>query len=499
MALAIGAAVFPYIPITGKTQNHKLRRSENAIPNRYIVVLTDEAAGEPGEWSLSESLAEQLSDAYGGKADRIYTHAINGYAAELTPKQAKRLSEDPRVKYVEEDAEVWVSTVQPGAIYNLDRIDQRDRPLDGNYNYSATGANVNAYIIDTGIRVTHTEFAGRAILAYDAIGDGQGANDCHGHGTHVAGTVGSTTYGVAKNVRLYAVRVMNCQGSGSYSGVIAGVDWVTRSHVKPAVANMSLSAGGISSAIDDSVTNSIASGVTYAIAAANNNDDACNYSPARTPNAITVGSTTSVDERSHFSNYGTCLDIFAPGSSVLSTWIASDNATATLSGTSMASPHVAGVAALYLETDPTALPAVVRQALIRSASDGRLTGINAGSPNLLLYSLVPTPAPTPTPTPTPSCGGSSYSGSLAGTGASVYYSYSTSASGTHNGSLTGPANANFDLYLDKQLLFLWSPVASSTGATSTENIRYTGTPGSYRWRVYSAGGSGAFVLCSVRP
>jgi serine protease len=249
---------------------------------------------------------------------------------------------------------------------------------------------VHAYIIDTGIRGSHSQFSGRMGNGHTTITDGNGTNDCNGHGTHVAGTVGGTTYGVAKGVTLHPVRVLGCNGSGSTSGVIAGVDWVTANHQSPAVANMSLG-GGASTALDDAVRNSIASGVTYAIAAGNSNANACNSSPARVTQALTVGSSTNADARSSFSNFGTCVDLFAPGSNITSAWIGSDTATNTISGTSMASPHVAGVAALYLATDPTASPATVHAAVVNNASVNKLSGIGTGSPNRLLYSLFGAP------------------------------------------------------------------------------------------------------------
>jgi len=334
----------------------------------------------------------------------------------MSEESATRLASDPSVAFVEEDSEVSISATQTGATWGIDRIDQRDLPLNSTYNYNATGTGVRAYIIDTGIRATHSQFAGRVISGFTSINDGNGTNDCNGHGTHVSGTVGGTTYGVAKNVTLVAVRVLDCAGSGTNSGVIAGVDWVTSNHLagQPAVANMSLG-GGASSALDTAVNNSINDGVTYAIAAGNSNIDACTQSPARVANALTVGSTTTTDARSSFSNFGTCLDIFAPGSSITSSWNTSDTATNTISGTSMATPHVAGVAALFLEANPSASPATVAAAIINGSTLNHVTSPGTGSPNRLLYSLLtgtppptptPTPTPSPTPTPTPTPGGS---------------------------------------------------------------------------------------------
>ncbi|MBA2336137.1 MAG: S8 family serine peptidase [Blastocatellia bacterium] len=365
--------------------NNKIIKSERAIPNRYIVVLEDWAAGERGGQSNSRGVADELQLVYGGRIDRVFRHAVNGYSAEMSERQADALSRDLRVKYIEEDGEMFANATQNNATWGLDRIDQRDMPLNGTYIYNATGAGVRAYIIDSGIRSTHNEFTGRVQTGYTAISDGRGTDDCNGHGTHVAGTTGGTVYGVAKSITFVPVRVLNCQGSGTTSGVIAGVDWVTANHVKPAVANMSLG-GGASSSLDTAVDNSISAGITYAVAAGNDNLNACNYSPARVATAITVGATTNSDARASYSNFGSCLDIFAPGSSITSAWDDSNTATATISGTSMASPHVAGVAALYLEGNPSASPASVRSAIVGNATSGKVTSAGTGSVNLLLYS-----------------------------------------------------------------------------------------------------------------
>lgn len=385
------------------------------LADRYIVVFNDAALAAPSaqaEGVTVSTLSQQMVTEAGGELYYIYEQALHGFAARLSPEAAAQIAANPYVAYVEPDAVMTAIGSQSPATWGLDRIDQRTLPLNNRYDYSTDGAGVHAYIIDTGIRATHTEFTGRVGNGYTAINDGQGSNDCNGHGTHVAGTVGGTTYGVAKSVTLHPVRVLDCNGSGSTSGVIAGIDWVTANHVKPAVANMSLG-GGASTSLDTALRNSISAGITYAVAAGNENALACNGSPSRVAEALTVGASTNTDARASFSNYGTCLDLFAPGQNITSSVNSSDTATAIYSGTSMASPHVAGVAALYLAVNPGASPATAASAITSNATAGRLTSIGTGSPNLLLYSgfigapagtptSTPTrPAATPTPTPTP--------------------------------------------------------------------------------------------------
>ena len=348
-------------------------------------MLDDSVIGERGRFSIAPYVASELAGTHRGQLKHVYQHAINGFAVEMSAEDAERLSNDFRVAYVEEDGVVTTSATQSNPPWGLDRIDQRARPLNAIYTFNWTGAGVFAYVIDTGIRTAHTQFGGRAANVFDAFG-GNG-QDCNGHGTHVAGTIGGSTYGVAKSVNLRGVRVLNCSGSGSNSGVIAGVDFVRLNRQDPAVANMSLG-GGISSALDTAVNNLSNSGVAIAVAAGNSNGaNACNFSPARAANAITVGSTTSTDARSSFSNIGSCLDIFAPGSGILSAWATSNTATATISGTSMASPHVAGVAALYKQANPSASAATIRNAIVNGATTNVVTNAGTGSPNRLLYSL----------------------------------------------------------------------------------------------------------------
>jgi serine protease len=370
------------VTMAGVASAQEVQTPERAIPNQYIVVLKDEQVAR----TQVRAIADTLALPQGGRVLHHFERALRGFTVNISATGAAALARNPRVRYVEQDSEMFASVTQTGATWGLDRIDQRDLPVNGAYTYNATASTVHAYIIDTGIRATHTEFGGRVLTGFTAINDGNGTNDCNGHGTHVAGTVGGATYGVAKEVTLHPVRVLDCNGSGSTSGVIAGVDWVTANHVKPAVANMSLG-GGASTALDDAVRNSIAAGVTYAIAAGNSNANACNGSPARVSQALTVGSSTNTDARSSFSNFGTCVDLFAPGSNITSAWMTNDTATNTISGTSMATPHVTGAAALYLATDPLAAPSTVHTAIVNNASLNKLSGIGTGSPNRLLYSI----------------------------------------------------------------------------------------------------------------
>ncbi|WP_377470938.1 S8 family peptidase [Micromonospora siamensis] len=357
-----------------------------AISGSYLVVLKGDAVGSVNSLAARTAVPDRaaaLTRRYGGSVAETYSAALTGFAAKMSAGQARRLAADPAVAYVEQDQVLTVQGTQTNPpSWGLDRIDQRSLPLNASYTYPNTATNVRAYIIDTGIRITHSDFGGRASWGTNKVDTNN--TDCNGHGTHVAGTVGGASYGVAKGVRLIAVKVLNCSGSGSTTGVVSGVNWVTANAVKPAVANMSLG-GGASTTLDNAVANSISSGVTYAVAAGNSSANACNSSPSRVASALTVGATTSTDARASYSNYGSCLDLFAPGSSIKSAWSTGDTATNTISGTSMASPHVAGAAALVLSANPGYTPSQVASTLTSKATTGVVTSPGTGSPNRLLF------------------------------------------------------------------------------------------------------------------
>ncbi|RDI33277.1 S8 family peptidase [Lentzea flaviverrucosa] len=350
-----------------------------AVEGSYIVVLKDGA----------RTPASALASRYQGNVKHTYSAALNGFSVTgMSERQARRLAADPDVQFVERNTFATIQETQSNPVWGLDRIDQASLPLNQKYTYPNTASNVTAYVLDTGIRKTHSEFEGRASDGYDFIDNDSVAQDCQGHGSHVAGTVGGRTYGVAKKAKLVGVRVLDCNGSGAWDGIIRGIDWVTANGKKPAVVNMSLGGSGTNSSLENAVRRSISAGFTYVLAGGNSGQDACNFTPARTPEAITVGASDRADKRSIWSagssNYGRCLDIWAPGSDIVSASHSSDTGTRSMGGTSMASPHVAGAAALYLGANPSATPAQVRNALVGAATPNKLTDIRTGSPNLLL-------------------------------------------------------------------------------------------------------------------
>lgn len=394
----------PILSVKSQEPRDKLRRVGNPIPNQYIVVLNDDALD-----SEVTSIADEFARTHGGLVKHVYRYAVKGFSLHQMPEAAARaLSLDPRVEFIEENSLGQVTDTQFNPPWNLDRIDQRNLPPNGTYTYNQTGTGVRAYVLDTGMRTTHQDFGSpsRAFFAADFLG-GNGT-DCFnqgggGHGTPVAGQLGGTTYGVAKNVSLYNLRICDCNGTCPADVTMAGVDWVTNNHIKPAVANMSLRLNSISTAVEKAVRRSIASGVTYVVAAGNDNgDNAGNYTPARITQAITVGATGNdapganpvSDQRASFSNIGSVLDLFAPGVKTTSIFALSDTLTGEFGGTSAATPQVAGAAALYLQTDPTACPSTVSDVITTTATSGVVINPGAGSPNRLLY--VPPSWPTPT-------------------------------------------------------------------------------------------------------
>jgi subtilisin family serine protease len=377
LTIPAAAAAQPEGPIVAES-------APNAVKDSYIVVLKDNGMARE---SVSGN-AGGLVGRYGGKIGYTYRAAFKGFSATMSAQQARRMAADPAVAYVEQDRTVQVLADQLNPpSWGLDRVDQTDLPLNSRYSYGADASNVTAYVIDTGINYDHADFGGRASFGFDAFTDGRNGKDCQGHGTHVAGTVGGAAYGVAKGVKLKAVRVLNCSGGGSVSTEAAGVDWVTANAVLPAVANMSLYTGTAnepSRVLDDAVRASIRGGVTYVVAAGNFNDDSCKYSPQRVTETINVMATARTDARASFSSYGTCSDLFAPGQDIVSASHSSNTGSATMSGTSMASPHVAGAAALYLAGNPAKTPAEVHAAILAAATPNKVTNPGANSANLLL-------------------------------------------------------------------------------------------------------------------
>ncbi len=515
-ALGFGLAACSDVPVAPKSTitpavaNFAKGSAGLPIAGRYIVRFRDDEQDVDGK-------ASTLAMKHAGKIRNVYKSALKGMALELPDAAVAALRADPSVLSVEQDQTMTISTTQDGATWGIDRIDQRTLPLSGTYVYNADGTGVTVYIIDTGINLSHNEFTGRASTGYDAVTTGGTAADCNGHGTHVAGTVGGTVYGVAKQVKLVAVRVLDCAGSGTTSGVIAGIDWVTANKVLPAAANMSLG-GGVSATLNTAVRNSVAAGVVYAVAAGNDGGDACLHSPAAEPAAITVGATDINDGFASFSNRGSCVDINAPGVNITSSWYNSTTATNTISGTSMATPHVAGVAALYLQVNPAATPADVDAALKANAST---TSVPAGTTNKFLYSGFISATPTaPVASFTATCSGltcnfdasastgaTSYSWNFgdtpAGTSTAIAPSYTYAAPGTYTVTLTA-TNAIGSSTTTKSVTVTSppptpAPVASFTKSCSSRTCTFDASAStnatSYNW-AFGDGTTGTGVSVS---
>ncbi|MCW6007077.1 S8 family serine peptidase [Micromonospora sp. CPCC 205371] len=456
---------------------------ETAVADSYIVVFKDSAV-RGGDVAKS---AKDLAARHDGKVARTYRSAVRGFEIKATAKRAAQIAANPAVAYVEQNHKMTIQDTQTNPpSWGLDRIDQRNLPLNSSYTYPTTASSVRAYIIDTGIRISHNDFGGRAVHGYDAVDGDTNADDCQGHGTHVAGTVGGTSYGVAKGVQLVAVRVLNCSGEGTTAGVVAGVDWVTANAVKPAVANMSLG-GGADSALDTAVRNSITNGgITYGIASGNGNalgvrQNACNYSPARVAEGITVGATQNNDAAASFSNFGTCVDILAPGVNITSAWYSSNTATNTISGTSMATPHVVGAAALTLAANPSYTPVQVRDSLVANSTASVVTNVGTGTPNRLLY----VPNTTTPPANDFSLSTSPTSGSVAaGSSATTTVSTATTSGSAQSVALSASG-------LPSGVTATFSPTSVTSGGSSTLTLATSAsTPsGTYTITVTGTGAS----------
>ncbi|MQA08796.1 MAG: S8 family serine peptidase [Pseudonocardiaceae bacterium] len=392
--VAAAAAALSVTPAHAAEGTIQLANTEQAVPGSYIVVLADDKLGAAPNGPIGAiardvlSTATNLTGRYGGAVTRTFSSALHGYSVQLSEDQARKLAADPAVSYVQQNQRVHAyDTQQNPPSWGIDRLDQRDLPLDKSYT-DQPSEGVNAYVIDTGVRISHADFQGRAAYGFDAVDGDNDANDGNGHGTHVAGTIAGAAHGVAKNANIVGVRVLDNQGSGTTDQVVAGIDWVTANHSGPSVANMSLG-GNADQALDDAVRRSIESGVTYSIAAGNGNvvglpEDAGTKSPARVEEAITVSATDNTDAKPLWSNIGSVVDLFAPGVDITSTWNTGDEATNTISGTSMAAPHVAGAAAQYLAANPSATPAQVQDALVGHASKDKVSN-TLGTANRLLY------------------------------------------------------------------------------------------------------------------
>jgi len=488
-ALFAISSFIAHAPTAAAARSDKFRRSERPVKGQYIVVLNDSIKSD-----AVREVSVALGNQYGGNTLGTFDTALHGFVMQMSEEDALRLSDDSNIKYVEEDGEIEIQTTQTGATWGISRIDQRSfiAPQDSNYNYNATGSGVSVYVLDTGVLTSHPDFGGRAIDAFDVYNDGRDMTRCNGHGTHVAGTIGSNTYGVAKNVTIYSVKVYPCDTSrtGTMSDILSGIDWVTRNAVRPAVANMSM-AGAASQALDDAVTASSATGITYVVSAGNFNDNACNHSPARTAAAITVGSTDERDYRSSISSYGPCLDVFAPGEFITSLSNHLDTPTFIMSGTSTSSPHVAGIAALYLEQHPAAAPAEVQGAIVNGSTPAVVTDVGPNSPNLFAYSIFDYEAPI--------CRGTTFNGSIRQISGVDYQSSRSGFAGligVYSGTVQSSGMGTFSLALELKQKNRWIQLAS---AGEGQSLLYEGRRGTYRWRISSVSRTGNYSLCASVP
>ncbi len=496
------------IGATATSHAAEFRVTKRPIRGEYIVVLKPAAAALQGETRTAKAdgvatVAGRMAGRHGFTVKRSYNAALRGFLVKANDASLAKLLADPNVAYVEENGYSSSAATQSSPpSWGLDRIDQRNLPLSASYTYDTTASGVHAYIFDSGINGSHSDFSGRIgtsknfVTAEPSVSP---TTDCLGHGTHVAGTVGGTAYGVAKGVTLHAVRVLSCSDSAAYSDQVAGIDWVIANHVKPAVANMSLG-NGSSTAVDDALTRLVNAGVTVVVAAGNNTGNACNYTPARVPSVITVGSVDKTDTKASDSNTGTCLDIWGPGVSIVSANNTGTSGSRVMSGTSMASPHVAGIAALYLANNPTATPSQVLTALKNNATQNKVINAGTGSPNLLVHSLFGT---TPPPSGNVLTSGVAVSLPAVATGStSATYTISVPAGKTSVVFNTSGGSGDGDLYVKLGS----APTTSSYGCrkdgpTNTETCTFNSpTAGTYYVNVYAyAGFSGLSLKATISP